>query len=42
MLMVQNMERLQQQNKLILVAEVRFFSEMATCRLADKKRSGLI
>jgi len=40
--MVQNVECLQQQNKLMLVAEVRFFRDMATCRLADRKCSGLI
>jgi len=40
--MVQNIECLQQQSKLTLVAEVRFFRDKATCRLADRESSGLI
>jgi hypothetical protein len=40
--MVQNIECLQRQDKLIMVAEVRFFMDMAACRLADRKRNGLI
>jgi len=40
--MVQNIECLQQQNKLTLVAEVHFFRDMTTCRLAYRKRSGLV